>query len=101
MKIIVKSIEHQGILSDDAFAWLKDHLGEELQVLSICWYADGFVCAYGGELSYITISTSTRDDKGELISLLPSGDLCLCLFSDNKAKFELIGVEELSCIDTI
>lgn len=101
MKIIVKSIEHQGILSDDAFEWLKDHLGEELQVLSISWYADGFVCACGGELSHITISTGTHNDKGELISLLPSGDFCLCLFGSNNAKFELIGTEELSCIDTI
>lgn len=101
MKIIVKSIEHQGIMSDDAFAWLKGHLDEELQVLSINWYADGYVCAYGGELSHIDISTSTHNDKGELISLLPSGDLCLCLFGRNKAKFELIGTEELSCIDTI
>ena len=101
MKIIVKSIEHQGILSDDAFEWLKDHLGEELQLLSISWYADGYVCACGGELSHIAISTSAHNDKGELISLLPSGDFCLCLFGSNNAKFELIGAEELSCIDTI
>lgn len=99
MKIIVKSIEHQGILPDDAFEWLKDHLGEELQVLSISWYADG--CACGGELSHIAISTSTHNDKGELISLLPSGEFCLCLFGSNNAKFELVGTEELSCIDTI
>lgn len=83
MKIIIESIDYQHVMPTDAYEWLIGHLNEELQVASI-----DFNTQRGGVFC-ISVVADKCDDRVAVI------------FEANHAKFKLVGLEELSCIDTI
>lgn len=83
MKVIIESIERQYVMSADSYLWIKEHLGEELQVSSI-----DFNVQHGGIFCLV-------------VALEGCVDPIACIFESNHATFRFIGSEELQCIDTI
>lgn len=83
MKVVLQKIEHQFVLPDEDFRWLRQHIGEALEVFSLTFDDN--------KLSFVTIRAYDDSHDSHAITL----------FHDNGVKLKLIGTEDLTCIDTI
>ena len=74
LKVKLKDVGRQNILSDEKYAWLMRHLDTPLPIGSL------ELDAYTGELSYLVVHTAD----------VPDG-LIVLFIDSNAVKYELVG----------
>ena len=62
--VIIKSIGHRGILTEEKFEYVKQHIGVPMKLSDMTWHESGELCAltvFHEDASVITLFKTTND----------------------------------------